>query len=868
MVINRVEKTPAIQYAYLNIFPDQFKPDKEKGDPSWIKNTMDYFANVAYAQYRKHRDTFTKNYDLLKGIIDYSDFYNTSTETRGFAETLFEGQELPNYVKHYPIINPPLNTLIGELGKRPDNHRIRAFDDDSKAEQMEFMTEKLQNFVLMQERVSMQRKLAQQGIDIEEIPQEQVEKLTIENLKGELSDYTSIAERWGNDTLTALKARFVMKEKSEDAFRDLLAVSREFFHVYEDNSRVGFGVEVLNPKNQWHLGTPDVKYISGASGRQDVPYAAGTVHVMEISEIIEKFPKLTKEEIDHLRTSHQDYGLVSLRESNLFTNETGIESIKYDTYNRLVLEERMMVESEIKENKDELKDWLGLTSNTASFGYKYTVVRAYWVSKKKVGELTYMDDDDNILTIPVDESYKAGSPNEIELKWGWVNQWYMGTRIGPDIYNIEPFNLLDYCPIIGLIHEIKNTQSRSMVDLMKPYQILFNVCMNQLWERLEKDWGVVYKVQLRRIPTPKDGDGQDAISLWEEECRSRGVIFEDDSPENLKAPISNTATSSVMDLSRHNEIQVRYNLAAQLMQLCWSLVGVNEQRLGESKATETATAVQNNLTQSFAQTEPYFAAHEYVMDQVYQAMVDAAQYVESKKPTSTLSYITSRGESAFNTVTSSDIKLKDLWVINTSNPEDQSLFKEIRMLSQAMLQNGATPYEIINLYSTNSIRQMKDIFRDLKEKQDEIVQQQQQLEEAKLQQAKEAVEMQLQEEARQKEIDRINENYNKEQDRLSKERIAIIVATGFGKVGSEDANANQVPDVMEASRLSNEIVMSQKDFEIRMKEFDQKERELKSKRDVDLEKLKVERENMKNDLAIAKQNAKGRAKAKPKATKK
>ena len=45
MAIIRYTKEQNIQYAYLNIFPDQFKSAKQKQDDSWVKNTMDYFAN-------------------------------------------------------------------------------------------------------------------------------------------------------------------------------------------------------------------------------------------------------------------------------------------------------------------------------------------------------------------------------------------------------------------------------------------------------------------------------------------------------------------------------------------------------------------------------------------------------------------------------------------------------------------------------------------------------------------------------------------------------------------------------------------------------------------------------------------------------
>jgi hypothetical protein len=51
MAIIRYTNDSSIKYAYLNIFPDQFKTAKQKKDDSWVKNTMDYFANQSYAMY-------------------------------------------------------------------------------------------------------------------------------------------------------------------------------------------------------------------------------------------------------------------------------------------------------------------------------------------------------------------------------------------------------------------------------------------------------------------------------------------------------------------------------------------------------------------------------------------------------------------------------------------------------------------------------------------------------------------------------------------------------------------------------------------------------------------------------------------------
>src|SRR6478609_11998840 len=119
MAIIRYTKDATIRYAYLNIFPDQFKTEKEKEDESWIKNTMDYFSNKAYAEYIKARDTYVKNYDLVKGILRREDFYQ-QPEVKSFTEMLTKDMELPSYVKHYSIMTTPINELIGELSKRPD----------------------------------------------------------------------------------------------------------------------------------------------------------------------------------------------------------------------------------------------------------------------------------------------------------------------------------------------------------------------------------------------------------------------------------------------------------------------------------------------------------------------------------------------------------------------------------------------------------------------------------------------------------------------------------------------------------------------------------------------------------------------------
>jgi hypothetical protein len=382
--------------------------------------------------------------------------------------------------------------------------------------------------------------------------------------------------------------------------------------------------------------------------------------------------------------------------------------------------------------------------------------------------------------------------------------------------------------------------------------------MNQLYKLLEKEVGKVQLMSIRHIPIPKDGDAQDALDMWEMEARNRGVVFVDDSPENLKSP-SSFNQYTALDLTRTQEIQARYTLAQQLKSECWELVGMSRQRMGDISASESATGTNAAMQQSYSQTEPLFVAHEYVMGQLYQAIIDAALYVESSKPESTLSYITAEGESAFVQVNGSDLKFRDLKVFLTNRPEDTQMFNELRQLSQALIQNGGTLYDVVELYTTKSMREMKKTFKDLRDRQVAQQDQAQQLEQQKLQQQQEATQATLQQAAQLAQEKQANDDYQKELDRLSKEKIAIIQATGFGNVESEDTNENTIPDVLEMSKLTQAENKASKDYVTKMADIQSKNKQANDKMSIEKEKIKVARENMVNDEKIAKINATNRA---------
>jgi hypothetical protein len=246
-----------------------------------------------------------------------------------------------------------------------------------------------------------------------------------------------------------------------------------------------------------------------------------------------------------------------------------------------------------------------------------------------------------------------------------------------------------------------------------------------------------------------------------------------------------------------------------------------------------------------------------VLGQLYQAIIDASLYIEAKKPQSTISYITNEGESAFVQVNGTDLKFRDLKVFLTNRPEDQKMFNEIRGLSQAVLQNGGSLHDIIELYSTNSVRQMKKVFKSLKDRQ-------QQLEDQKMQQQQQQMEQQQAQaeaaivSAQQMQAEKMaHEDYQNELDRINKVQIAMINAES--KAGPlSDIDESGTADVLEMSKLTAETNKASKDYEAKMAEIQSKNSLAAKKLAIDNRKIDADLKNQDNDLQIAKINARNR----------
>jgi len=200
-------------------------------------------------------------------------------------------------------------------------------------------------------------------------------------------------------------------------------------------------------------------------------------------------------------------------------------------------------------------------------------------------------------------------------------------------------------------------------------------------------------------------------------------------------------------------------------------------------------------------------------------------------------------------------------VFLTNRPEDTQMFNELRQLSQAVIQNGGTLYDVIELYSTKSMREMKKTFKDLRDKMDAQQQQQLQLQQQAQQAQQEQAQAALQQAKQMKMEDQINADRQNELDRVNKKEVALInaMAKGPAIVGADD-DGSGVPDIVEMSRLEAETNKANKAYQGKMAEIQGRNTVASQKLQLERDKIKLARENMDNDLAVAKMNAKGRKK--------
>ena len=542
--------------------------------------------------------------------------------------------------------------------------------------------------------------------------------------------------------------------------------------------------------------------------------------------------------------------------------------------------------SSILNEGDDLTNW--------GEGSLMRVTTVYWKTQRKVGHLTKITEEGEVIQEIIDETFKVTEKpiydttifknktkdNLVQgehIDWIWINETWGGVKVGPNLpafwrsdmsNNINPIYLginrekpgripfqfkgdtsLYGCklPVEGRVFSDRNTRSTSLVDLMKAYQVGYNMVNNQIADILVDELGTV--IMFDQNALPRHSMGED----WGKGNYAKAyVAMKDFQMLPLDTSITNTENATnfnhyqVLNMEQTNRLMSRIQLANYFKQQAFDAIGVNPQRLGAPIGNETATGVTQALNQSYAQTEIYFTQHaDHLMPRVHQMRTDLAQYYYSTNPSVRLSYISSEAEKVNFTINGTDLLLRDFNVFATTKTNHRAILDQLKQLAIQNNTTGASIYDLGNIIKADSIAEVSDILKDAESKTEAVRQQE-------MQQQREMQEQQLQAAAQEQQLKREYEAMEKEKDRQNSREIAEIRAAGYGAM--VDINENKVSDYEDAMK---NIRAERKDRE--KMDFQREQASIKNSTDqaklqIQREELSARREIADKQLQIAREN--------------
>ena len=878
--------------------PLQFLPAKEKDD-DWTAWNMDWLEWQGLKHIRRNARRLMKNYKLAKGIIDKTDYLiEEDNEYRDIVDTLAREDLGAMELKFYPIVPSVIKVLTAEFAKRNTRVSFRAVDEYTYNEIMESKRADIEDSLVKMAEQKMAMKMIEMGADPND--PEVKEKMSPESIKSlpEIQQfysksYVSMAEQWASKQHLVDEERFMMDELEERAFEDVLITDREFWHfkMYEDD----YDLELWNPVLTFYHKSPDVRYISQGNW-------VGKIEMLTASDIIDKYGwVMSQEQLESIEAIYPvrsaGYPIQGYQNDGTYYDAT--RSHDWNV-NRPSLEYRQFTSmyDNFVYNGGDIINWImGESEDYYDMGtaHMLRVTTAYWKSQRKVGHLTKIDETGEVMTSIVDEFYSIvdkpmydttffKNKTKDNLVFGehidyiWINQVWGGVKIGPNMPSwwgmqnpggINPIYLgvmqnrirpmkfqfkgdstLYGCklPVEGRVYSDRNTRSISLVDLMKPFQIAYNIVNNQIADILVDEIGTVILLDQNTLPQHSMGEdwGKNNLAKAYVAMKDFGMLPLDTSITNTENAL-NFQHFQVLNLEQTQRMLSRIQLANFFKQQAFEVIGVTPQRLGQQLGqTNTATGIEQAVAGSYAQTEQYFSQHsDHLMPRVHQMRTDLAQYYHSNKSSIRLQVTTSNDERTNFEINGTDLLLRDINVYCNTKANHRYIIEQMKQLAVSNNTSGASIYDLGNILQTDSIGHLNNILKEIEDKQKALKQeeyaQQQKMKEMDLQAA-------AQEKASEREFETLEAEKNRRKDLL----VAEIKSAGYGAM--QDVNQNlqsDYADQMEVIRKSDEYNQTIN--------FD-REKEV-NKNNQFSQKINVEREKLQNqvnlkqmDMDIAREN--------------
>jgi hypothetical protein len=876
--------------------PIQFISEKEK-DEEWRSWNLDWLEFQGMKQLRRNARRLMKNYKLAKGIIDKADYIvEEDNEMADLIDTLTKEDESALELKFYPIIPNVINVLCNEFSKRSSRIMFKAMDDISHNEMMEEKRNMVEKVLLEDAERKMMMEMMAMGIELDsEEMQKALAPETLQQLP-EIEgffrkDYKSMIEQWASHQMSVDEERFKLQELEERGFKDMLITDREFWHfkMNEDD----YELELWNPLLTFYHKSPDVRYISQGNW-------VGKMDMMSVSDVIDKFGwMMTQDQLESLEAIYPvrsaGYAVQGYQNDGTYYDptkshewNTEMPSLGYRQYASLY---------DTKFGTGDIVEWiLADSEDTVDFGKSHLlrVSTIYWKSQRKIGHLTKITEEGEIIQDIITEEYKVtdkplynttiykqkSKDNLIfgeHIDWIWINETWGGVKIGPNrpafwgmnnpgginpIYlglnggkpGRVPFQFkgdatLYGCklPVEGSVFGDRNTRSISLVDLMKPYQIGYNIVNNQIADILVDELGTVIMLDQNSLPRHSMGEdwGKNNLAKAYVAMKNFQMLPLDTSITNTENAL-NFQHYQVLNLEQTNRLLSRVNLASYFKNQAFEVIGLNPQRMGQAIAQQTATGIEQAMSASYAQTEQYFIQHsDNLMPRVHQMRTDLAQYYHSNKPSVRLQYITGKDEKVNFEINGTELLMRDLNIFCTTKTNSRAVMEQLKQLAINNNTTGASIYDLGNVIKSESIAELTGVLKNAEKKTQDARQ-------SEMQQQQEMQQQMIESQERQKQMDLQFKAEQADMDRQTQLTVAEIRAAGYG--AGVDINQNQVSDYQDALEGIRQEQRYQDQMNLKRESEMVKKEQGTQKLQIERESLQARKEIADKQLQIAKEN--------------
>ena len=877
--------------------PLQFIPKKDK-DEEWAAWNLDWLEWNGLKQLRRNARRLMKNYKLAKGIIDRTDYIiEEDNDYVDIVETLTKEDATALELKFYPIIPNVVNVLVAEFAKRSTKLTYRAIDEFSYNEMLEQKRAAVEEVLMADAQMKIVAALLEQGLDPQS--EEAQQQLNPQNLKSlpEIEqffkkDYKSMIEQWATHQHKVDVERFKMDELEERGFRDMLITDREFWHfqMMEDD----YEVELWNPVLTFYHKSPDARYISQANW-------AGKTDMFTVADVIDKYGYLmTEEQLEALEAIYPirsaGYNIGGLQNDGSYYDATRTHEWNVNMPSLAYRQYTSMVSGSILDGGDVVTQILseGEDYDTAGTAYLLRVTTCYWKSQRKVGHLTKVADNGEVITEIVTEDYKVTDKPIYDTRlfknktkdnvvygehidWIWINEVWGGVKIGPNIpsfwgmnnpggfspiylgidknkigplrFQFKGDSNLYGCklPVEGAVFSDRNTKSTALIDLMKPYQIGYNIVNNQIADILVDELGTVILLDQNALPRHSMNEdwGKNNLAKAYVAMKNFQMLPLDTSITNTENAL-NFQHFQKLDLEQTNRLMSRIQLANYFKQQAYEVIGVNPQRMGQQLSQQTATGVEQAVNASYAQTEMYFIQHcDYLMPRVHQMRTDLAQYYHSNKPSVRLTYITGADEKVNFEINGTDLLLRDLNIFCTTTANHRAILEQLKQMAIQNNTTGASIYDLGRVVQSDSIAELNTVLKAAEEKSTQLKQQEMQQAQQMQQEA-----LQKQQEIEQMKID--SQMAEKEKDRQRDILVAEIRAAGMGAMVDIDQNLQS--DYQDAMKELRQTEQYQEQTSLEREKESNRNMLASEKNQIEREKIQAQKEVADKQLQIAREN--------------